>query len=277
MQRDWWYVLGGTLLLVGCAAPSARGELMWYWDGPASTPAATLQQITSAMDEAVAYYNAHAAYDWPEYSTDSRGVRVIYSASVPTANANYRSRIAFGGSIGVSTAMHELSHVFGVGTYEPIWTAVISGGKWQGSVANVLLEEFDGGGMLSADDSHFWPYGLNYSTEDSIENRRRHVRMVGALRADMRLRNGNASEVLGDYNNDGVTDAADYTVWRDRLGSATSLVNDQTIGSVDPIDYAWWSRGFGQTATSSAATAVPEPTALALLVAASALIIARRR
>jgi hypothetical protein len=249
---------------------------MWYWDGPATVPTTILQQITTSMNEAVAYYNAHSAYDRAEYSSNAGGVRVIYDASVPTANASYRGRIAFGGSRGVSTAMHELSHVFGVGTYEPIWTNLTSGGKWQGSVANTLLQEFDGGGTINADGSHFWPYGLNYSTEDSTENRRRHVRMVGALRADMRLRNGNASEVLGDYNNDGVTDAADYTVWRDRLGETTSLVNDQTIGSVDQIDYAWWRRGYSRAASSSAAFAIPEPTAAALLFASLAFILSRR-
>ncbi len=250
---------------------------MWYWDGPATTPAAILQQITASMNEAVSYYNAHSAYDRAEYSSNAGGVRVIYDASVPTANASYRGRISFGGSRGVSTALHELGHVFGVGTYEPIWTNLISGGKWQGTVANTLLEEFDGGGMVNADGSHFWPYGLNYSNEDSIENRRRHVRMVGALRADMRLRNGNASEVVGDYNNDGVTDAADYTVWRDRLGEATSLVNDRTIGSVDAVDYAWWRRAYGNVASINATIAVPEPkTTATLLFAGLAVILARR-
>ena len=37
-----------------------------------------------------------------------------------------------------------------------------------------------------------------------------------------------ADTLPGDYNQDHVVDAADYTVWRDHLGSATALFNDDT-------------------------------------------------
>ena len=37
----------------------------------------------------------------------------------------------------------------------------------------------------------------------------------------------------GDYNNNGVVDAADYSVWRDRLGTSAVLPNDATPGAVD--------------------------------------------
>lgn len=248
------------------------GPISWYWDGPASTPPEKLAAITASMDEAVDYYNAYSQYDWQEYSTDPRGIRVIYDANVPTANASYRGRISFGGSTGESTALHEMGHVFGVGTFEPTWTNRLSGGQWTGPAANAQLEEFDGpGAVVNGDGSHFWPYGLNFSTEDSLENRRRHVLMVGALRADMRLRNGSSSGVLGDYNDDGVVDAADYTVWRDRNGDTTSLVNDRFIGDVADNDYAWWKRAYGQPASSSA-LAVPEPTGLAAALLGTAVL-----
>ena len=68
---------------------------------------------------------------------------------------------------------------------------------------------------------------------------------------------------LGDYNQNGTVDAADYTVWRDHLGSSTSLPNDDTPG-VDTDDYNRWKLNFGETASGSgsganANAAVPEP------------------
>ncbi|MEO0530619.1 MAG: hypothetical protein AAF266_08585, partial [Planctomycetota bacterium] len=189
---------------------------------------------------------------------------------VPTANASYRGRISFGGSRGVSTALHEMGHVFGVGTFYPAWGNRITEGRWNGSVAIAQVQEFNGPScVVFGDAAHFWPYGLNFSSEDSLENRRRHVLMIGALRADMRLRNGNATELLGDYNNDGVVNAVDYTVWRDRDGDTTSLVNDRVIGEVTQDDYAWWDRVYGQSVVADAA-AIPEPTAA--LLAAGVLV-----
>lgn len=52
--------------------------------------------------------------------------------------------------------------------------------------------------------------------------------------------------VSGDYNNDGIVDAADYTTWRDALGSDASLPNDPTAG-VDVTDYDTWKANFGMT------------------------------
>ncbi|TWT37326.1 Secreted effector protein pipB2 [Posidoniimonas corsicana] len=72
----------------------------------------------------------------------------------------------------------------------------------------------------------------------------------------------------GDFNNDGVVDAADYTVWRDQVGApAGTLPNDPTGAPVGPEQYATWRANFGQSAAQPAATAAPEPAALlALLV-----------
>ncbi len=71
----------------------------------------------------------------------------------------------------------------------------------------------------------------------------------------------------GDYNNDGVVNLADYTVWRDNLGSNTILPNDPTPGSVTAGDYSVWKSNFGQGAAAlSASFAVPEPSTLAVLL-----------
>lgn len=82
----------------------------------------------------------------------------------------------------------------------------------------------------------------------------------------------------GDFNLDGVVDAADYTVWRDNQG--TGLVGDADFdGDADQDDLVAWQTAFGfareplELATS---TAVPEPTALALLAFSAIVHLARR-
>ncbi|HEY4231826.1 MAG TPA: hypothetical protein VGM76_00225, partial [Lacipirellulaceae bacterium] len=98
--------------------------------------------------------------------------------------------------------------------------------------------------------------------------------------------------VSGDYNNSGVVDAADYTVWRDHLGQAIALPNEDpttTPGSVTSEDYNIWKTDFGRStggligedtfrtgvvlftttgpgAGASAGSAVPEPATNVLLL-----------
>lgn len=71
----------------------------------------------------------------------------------------------------------------------------------------------------------------------------------------------------GDYNQDGTVDAADYTVWRDTMGSTVDLRADGDFsGVIDDSDYAvWashWSGSGAPTLASVAADSVPEPTAV---------------
>lgn len=79
-----------------------------------------------------------------------------------------------------------------------------------------------------------------------------------------------APDLPGDFNDDGVVDAADYVVWRNALGTGATLPNDNTPGSgID--DYETWRANFGRTATSAipgagASQAVPEPQALVLAI-----------
>ncbi|MCH2116316.1 MAG: trypsin-like serine protease [Pirellulales bacterium] len=66
----------------------------------------------------------------------------------------------------------------------------------------------------------------------------------------------------GDYNSDGVVDAADYTVWIDQLGTATLPNRDPSAtGPVGQFDYLVWKNNFGATGTENTA-AVPEPASL---------------
>ena len=86
-------------------------------------------------------------------------------------------------------------------------------------------------------------------------------------------------DILGDYNHNGVVDAPDYVVWRNRLG--TTYVQS---------DYDVWRSHFGQTAGSAAGVgnagseesglalaAVPEPRAIMLMSIGTAVGVMRRR
>jgi hypothetical protein len=63
---------------------------------------------------------------------------------------------------------------------------------------------------------------------------------------------------IGDYNNNGSVDAADYSVYRDNLGTAFALPNraPANTGNVSQADYDTWVANFGQTASASLAAAV---------------------
>src|ERR1700709_2612752 len=55
----------------------------------------------------------------------------------------------------------------------------------------------------------------------------------------------------GDFNDDGIVDAADYVVWRQTSGQTVgkgSGADANTDGVVGPEDYAVWKANFGRTA-----------------------------
>ena len=90
--------------------------------------------------------------------------------------------------------------------------------------------------------------------------------------------------LLGDYNGNGVVDAADYTVFRDRFNQSFALSGERpdaaTPGTVDAEDYQYWVSRFGATTNPGAASlgagAVPEPAAWSLLIAAALALVTRR-
>lgn len=60
----------------------------------------------------------------------------------------------------------------------------------------------------------------------------------------------------GDYNDDGVVDAGDYSVWRDAMGSYAVLPNDTTPSSVSQADYDLWVANFGAIAPAAGQAAI---------------------
>jgi hypothetical protein len=87
--------------------------------------------------------------------------------------------------------------------------------------------------------------------------------------------------VPGDYNDDGIVDAADYVIWRKSLGQAVTYfsgADGDGSGAVDDGDRAVWQSRFGGAAAGAAsyAASVPEP-ATAMLILAALMGGTRRR
>jgi len=93
----------------------------------------------------------------------------------------------------------------------------------------------------------------------------------------------------GDYNGNGVVDAADYVLWRKlqgTTGGASYLADSEPDGDVDNDDYIYWQSRFGNAGSISGngsslgQSNVPEPTGIVLAAMAAAVTLAaagRRR
>jgi serralysin len=84
--------------------------------------------------------------------------------------------------------------------------------------------------------------------------------------------------LAGDYNQDGVVDAADYSVWRNSLGAVGSNLAADGNGNsrVDAADYGVWKSNYGRSSGAGSGGvagggSVPEPAGL-MLVAVAALL-----
>ncbi|MCA9241717.1 MAG: hypothetical protein KDA37_16015 [Planctomycetales bacterium] len=72
----------------------------------------------------------------------------------------------------------------------------------------------------------------------------------------------------GDFNGDGVVDAADYTLWRDNLGDAdeTNIGGNGDGGGIGASDYLVWRDNYGATySLAGSLTSAPEPSASLLM------------
>jgi T5SS/PEP-CTERM-associated repeat protein len=92
------------------------------------------------------------------------------------------------------------------------------------------------------------------------------------------------SALAGDFNADGIVDAADYTVWRNNLGDAheSDLHHNGDGGGVTASDYLWWKQHYGNAISGSGAaidnaSIVPEPTAILTMVTGLIALSFRRR
>lgn len=87
--------------------------------------------------------------------------------------------------------------------------------------------------------------------------------------------------LAGDYNMSGSVTAADYTTWRNNLGSITNAAADGNgDGVVNAADYVIWRKAIGHGSGSGSGLgsgSVPEPASASLLLISGWMFVGRRR
>ena len=138
---------GLASLLVLLLAPRVEAQLTWSLaGGNENWPGWARDTITKSMNEAVGLFNQHGYFQ--------KHLTANYNTGVPTAQANNDGWIDFGSQYNTRTALHEIAHALGTGTYWPF-----NGGTWGvDSAAGRLEKVYDGtGAVLNTGGSHFGP------------------------------------------------------------------------------------------------------------------------
>ncbi len=166
--------------------------------------------------------------------------------------SNATSTTAAGYNVEIVVPLTSIDTIDGAGMANPTTGDTM---KFTFAVNDNDIEDFDGQETFLL----LWNFGVNQfpSTNEAV------------VAVDLELL---AATLAGDYNNNGIVDAADYTVWRDGNSPDSSQAG-----------YDLWKANFGNTSGSGSAAAtgtaaVPEPsTALLLCLALAGLVASRCR
>ncbi|BBO30819.1 hypothetical protein [Lacipirellula parvula] len=159
-----------------------------------------------------------------------------------------------------------------------------AGGDWQEANVNVnRISELKFGGSVNLSTNQSLPIGSAYNETSG----KKDLTFQFLLSGEATARTGavvygtiTAPSVPGDFDGNGLVNAADLTKWKSDYGvNANSDANGD--GKSDGADFLIWQRNFGAGAATVASAAVPEPSTAALLlcclVAAKCGTAARRR
>jgi hypothetical protein len=245
-----------------------------------------INQITANFEDAVERRG--------ETSGFARWGGAITFDSAPPAPWHYNHTTVPSGTVTdfYSVAIHELAHALGFGEDDTdgsnftAWESFVSSGdsRFYGSNATAAY-----GGpvpLQPAPDLSHWAegttsvvYGTSVPQEAAMDptlttgTRKRFTALDAAAMKDIGWTVVSLPANYGDYNNNGVVDAADFAIWRKRLGQSVMIPNDSTPGMVSSSDYTVWRNNFGDTLFGGAGASVssaPEPSGLMLIFAACA-------
>jgi hypothetical protein len=175
--------------------------------------------------------------------------------------------IDFGASSGVNALTWQASHNMG-GTYEVLNFEIGSDILELGAAS----PEFFSDDQLGRIKINGIPYSANDPGNGSAYWNRDELLQAQFFNVD-------AIDLTGDYNGDNKVDAADYTIWRNNLGSSFLLPHrGQGIsGPVSNADYLAWKDNFGAGGGGGTiAIGVPEPASMLLVLFGLTLASCRR-
>lgn len=143
-----------------------------------------------------------------------------------------------------------------------------------GSSHNFLSNQFAGDGL---DDGPGDPDGLPAGNPGTVAFGATPLATLADFTGDQFITVSQSTGTIeGDYNANGVVDAADYTVWLDHRGASGGPADGNGNGTVDLADYTYWKTRFSNSGTGTGKTA-PEPATSLLILLGPAGLLARRR
>lgn len=163
-------VFGGERIFK-CARKGMLTWGFWYGEEEEARKAGAADRIRIALDSACYYYC--------NYSLLTKHMNVNYEPGVPTADCNIEGWLRFGSNSAyqwVGTAEHEIAHALGVGTASNWDSMFDAGGIWKGRHANRILRAMldDQTYNVRKSGIHFYPGGINYSSEVTSGERNSH-------------------------------------------------------------------------------------------------------
>lgn len=161
-----------------------KGTVNWaFWSGEEEDARVNGNgadtRIRTAMDSACYYYN--------NYTTLDKWINVNFEPGVQTADCNINGWMRYGPGVSyqwVGTAQHEISHALGVGTSSN-WNSLFdSSGLWKGKHANRVIRACfnDQSYFIHLSGVHFYPGGINYSSEVSSGEKNTHGFVINGKR-----------------------------------------------------------------------------------------------